>query len=211
MSDALIETGGEDYLAGINAAVRGLWTGVFDYLDFFDAMMETIRRGLTAAWYEGAEQAGITPDELSAREQTALEQRIVQEFSYIDGLAEFVEAHSKAAGGKLGTCLSRARLWGNRYDEIKTLSTVMAKGDQKLQWQLGATEKHCHTCAGLHGRVYRASTWQENGALPRTRHLECRGFLCLCDLVPTTDRITPGRFPKSLLVEHAHNEEGAHA
>lgn len=210
MSADLIESAEEEYQRAIRAAVRGLWQGVFTYDDFFETMIITIRRGLTKAWHEGAAEAGVRPDELSPREEAALEQNIIAQYGYLDGIAVFVEKQSRANGGKLAICLARAALWGNRYGEIKALALTMAMGDRKLQWILGATEKHCTTCAGLHMRVYRASTWQENGALPRTRRLECRGFMCLCDLVPTTDRITPGRFPRSLLVEHDHESGGTH-
>ena len=187
------------YQSRIRSAVRGLWTGALDYFQFYDSMEVTIRDGFTEAWREGAAECDIQPSDYTAQERAALQQAIVHEREYIDGFATAIEQGSKANGGKLTPLFKRGELWINRYRGIQNQAKAMACGNRKMKWILGETHEHCRTCFGFNGRVYRASTWAENGALPQTHALECEGWRCLCRLEETTDRITPGRFPVSLL------------
>jgi len=187
-----------DYHRGIRAAFRGFWVGVFDADAFIDTMVHTIRRGLRRAWTEGMKACGLKIEEISPSEQAKLEQIIAQEYMHLLSVAAWLDGQTKAQGKKLAPLLSRADLWINRYNEVVSIAKTMACGDKKFKWILGPTE-HCKSCAGFHGRVYRGSVWAANGAHPQSRLLCCRGYRCQCQLVPTTDKITPGRFPKSLL------------
>jgi hypothetical protein len=47
--------------------------------------------------------------------------------------------------------------------------------------------------------VYRHSVWLKNNCIPPTRRTICGGFNCAHRLFPTTDRVSPGRFPASIL------------
>jgi hypothetical protein len=187
------------YRSNIRAAVRALWNGYTDYNGFFDMMSSAIRRGLSDAWREGASECGIKMEELTAEERMELENMIFGQLAYIGGFAEAIEKGSKANGGKLAVQFSRSETWVNRYNEAKTRAAAKACANKKKQFKLGATEKHCKSCANLAERVYRYQTWEANGALPPSSRFECGGFLCDCRLVDTDQRITPGRFPVSLL------------
>ncbi len=192
-------SGGPGYLRDIRAAVRGLWLGVFDYYDFFDAMTATIRRGLTRAWHEGAASIGIQPDELTPEEKTALETAITREWSQIHPFALAVEAGAKAKGGALEPLLARAELWGLRYQDVVNQARVKANTDPKLRWTLGQTRVHCDSCLRLEGKIKRSSAWDRAGVRPqnpKNDKLTCQGWRCLCFFEPTTDRCSPGPLPK---------------
>lgn len=189
----------QQYRSGIKQAVTGLWNGTFDLFEFVDAMTSTLRVNLTAAWHEGAKECNITPDELSQEERTARDDFWQNQIQYLIGFGEYIEANSKANGGKLSDLDSRIDLWANRWEEAKTLGAAMACADEKRQWHIGPTETHCRSCKGLDGRVYRYSVWLKNDALPRSSRLACNGYRCQCRLDETSNKITSGKFPTSLL------------
>lgn len=189
------ETG---YRSAIHAAVRGLWSGIGDYDWFWDSMSTSIRFYIPRAWHEGAQDCGITPSELRPAEKSKLQQAVNYEFQWIDGYATAIEEGSKAEGGKLSPLFSRAEIWIGRWEGIKSEARVMACGDKKLKWVLGATEKPCRSCSRLDGKVKRASYWNEKGILPRVHgapYLECKGFNCDCQLPLTDEPMSRGPLP----------------
>lgn len=192
--------GESDYAASIRATFRAYWLGLISYDSFFNAMMVAIRRGLTQAFEDGAKECGILPGEFTPAERMELEQRVFDQYNYIGGVAEFVAANSKAQGGKWGTVSARVSLWANKYREAKGKAASIACANKKKMFMLGATKEHCRSCLGLNGRVYRYETWAANNAIPPSSAFECGGFQCLCFLVDTDQRITPGPFPRSLMV-----------
>lgn len=182
-----------NYKKQIRAAVRGLWTGAFTFEDFDEIMKGTIRRGMTQAWIEGAKPCGITLEDLSDAESLALAQIISSQFDYIDGFRDFVDANSKVNKGKLGQGLARAELWINRYGEARNQAKAMACSDRKLKWQINAKcREHCKSCTRLNGKVKRGSYWQKT-IMPRSKNLECGGWRCCCELIPTDDPISKGK------------------
>jgi hypothetical protein len=63
---------------------------------------------------------------------------------------------------------------------------------------LGATEKHCETCAGLAGVVATAKDWEElfaQGIEPQGDKLMCGGWQCDCEIVITDEPLTKGGIP----------------
>lgn len=191
-------TGTAQYRSEIRAAVRGLWSGVLSYFDFWDAMSAAINRSLTGAWHTGMKDCGVLPDEMTPQESAALMQRIIYEHQWIDGFGNAIEQGSKANGGKLTPLYSRAEIWIGRWEGVRTEARVLACRDKKLKWTLGPTE-HCASCMKLAGQVRRASFWNEKGVLPRVHgspFLACHGFRCQCTLEPTDEPASRGPLPK---------------
>lgn len=184
------------YRSSLRSAARGLWTGALTYSQFFDSMFSLIERGLTRAWYAGAEECGIKPAELTQLELSALTQAIVMERTHIGRLADFVEQHAKAAGGRLRTVMARVELWAKRAQDVASRARVLACQDKKLQWQLGATENHCTSCLKLANKVKRASQWKAADIRPQMRRLECGGWKCDCTLGPTDAPMSKGPLPR---------------
>lgn len=200
MADALgfAKTEGSFQLS-VRAAVRGYWNGGFTRFQFFETLELAITRGYTQAWHAGAKECGLAPDELSNDELNALQDHINEQFQYIPGFADAVEEGSKANGGKLQPLFDRSELWVIRYRQIGSEARAMACADKKLEWRLGATEKHCRSCLALNGQVRRGSYWTDSGILPRVpgaSYLDCGGWRCDCDLVPTDKPMSRGRLPR---------------
>jgi hypothetical protein len=196
----------DSFARDLRGAVRGYWTGAIDGFAFFESFLVTIERGLTAAiergltaaWYDGAAACGILPEELTVAETKELRFRIAQQTNFINGFAEDIERGSKANGGKLTPLMQRVQLWVNRWNDVRNEAQVMACKDQKLMWELGATEKHCKTCFALNGKVKRASFWKSLGVRPQNAPnplLECEGWKCDCRFIQTDEPLSRGAMP----------------
>jgi hypothetical protein len=186
--------GETNYKSGLRALFYGLWRGVLSDMQFSLSLNNLVRIGL-----EGARECGVLPDEFTPEERTQLSQEVFTNIGSIEGAIVFILENSKANKGKWGTVQSRLSMWQNRYAAVRTRGAALACKDKKKVWRLGPTKKHCVTCLGLTGRVYRYETWVKN-VLPGGDRLACRGFNCRCYLEDTDERITPGPFPTRLLV-----------
>ena len=189
--------GTSEYRSGLRAAIRGFWSGVLDRSQFWDVMSRTIRIGLKRAWHAGAAECGIAPDELSPAEVLGLQDAIDYEHLWIGGLANTIGAGSKAKGGKLTPLFTRIEIWIGRWEGVKSKALTMACADEKQEWVLGPTD-HCDSCKKLSGKVKRGSWWNENGIWPRVHdawYLDCHGFRCECQLLPTDKPLSKGRMP----------------
>jgi len=186
------------YRKSLRDNVRGLWGGVIDYDQFWEAMTATIQRRLPQAWYDGSKDCGVMPADLSPEERMALQQAIVSEMSFVTRFADDIMAGSKANGGKLQPLLARVEMWAARYSDLQSRARLMACEDQKLQWVMGATKEHCNSCLRLSGKVKRASYWRRVNVYPQSPpnpNLECDGW-GKCQLLPTDERCSPGPLPR---------------
>jgi len=190
------DSGSDDYGRSIRAAVRGLWSGAYSVWEFESAMSAAIELGLRRAWYAGASECGIYPEDLSQDELNRLDQEIIGETSQILDFGLFIMYNSKLNGGKLTPLMTRAQMWVNRYEAVRGLAREYACADQKLKWIRGNTMQPCRDCLRLDGRVYRASTWRKYGIEPRMHSLQCGGFRCRCELIPTDEPSNRGRPPR---------------
>jgi len=187
------------YRKSLRDAVRALWTGSIDYDQFFESMTAAIRRRLPQAWYDGSKECGILPADLSPAERMALQQAVVNEMTFITKFANAIEAGSRARGGKLRPLLTRVELWAQRYTDLQSRARVMACGDKKLKWVRGDTVEPCRSCIRLGNKVKRASYWRRVNVYPQrpvNHSLECEGYNCLCQLLPTDERCSPGPLPR---------------
>lgn len=187
-----------NYRGGIRSAVRALWLGLLDMDQFFDSMDTTIRNGIVAAWNEGAREVGVQPNELTPQERIAQQGMIISERSRIFEFGEFIEANSKANKGLLRTSFARAEAWILRAQDAKNRGVLSAKNDPKLKWIFDPAKENCRTCAALNGKIKRQSFWQRVGVRPQNPPnplIECEGWRCGCQLVPTDEPLSRGRLP----------------
>ena len=188
------------YRDALRSAVRGLWNGALDRRQFNSGMRTTINRRLSEAWEEGAAECNIKPDEFTETEFLALGKAIQSELSNIPGLADRAQENSKVNGGKLMPLLERVnRLWVNRYRDLRNQAKTITCKDKKFIWKLGATEMHCSTCPRLNGKVKRGSAWAKAGIRPQNppnKAIECGGWNCLCELLPTNKPVSKGTLPR---------------
>jgi len=197
-----------------DAYSRSIWNRVLELYrgevsggDFVDAMAQLIEEQLTKAFREA-----LRDNELDAEQVTqepyapALEDMILNEFDFVDGLANDIEAARTNESG-FEQFRARADMWANRYaqayDTAQTL--ILSANGGKMIWVLGATEKHCPFCKDLAGIVAFASEWEEldvhpqhapNWALTGERNGEkgCEGWQCDCSKEPTDQRRSPKAF-----------------
>ena len=183
----------------LRSAVRGLWEGAISKSQFSSAMTKALQKELTTAWSEGANECGVSADELTDEEIEALTGFIKNQLTYIVGFADAIKETDNDDSKNIFPLFERAKLWQDRYSEAKANGHAMACRDEKQEFVLGPTETHCRTCKGLNGRVYRNSVWVKNNAVPpHNWNFACRGG-CECSLQKTDKRLTRGRFPTGLL------------
>lgn len=182
----------EDFGLDLRRAVRDLWAGKIVLGLFGERMTATLEQHLANAWETGLNSCGVDISEMTPEEQGEMEKLIIEQAGYVGGFADSIIENSRAAGGKLTPHINRALLWQNQYNAVYARAQAMACGDQKLRWDLGATEEHCRDCLRYAGRVYRASIWDKYAALPQSHALECGGWLCDCSLNPTDEPAMPG-------------------
>jgi len=180
------------YRLGIRTAVRGLWKGWMEYDQAYEQMYLTIDMGLRNAWYEGMREAGLVPADMTTKEEIALKREVVKNQGYIDGFLSACEEYSQANGYKLSPLFARAEVWVNRYLEVRNIALTMAINDPKLEWVMGVRIEHCIDCIRLDGKVKRASVWEANDVRPQHPDLECGGWKCGCEFMPTDKPCTPG-------------------
>lgn len=197
----LAETKGglAQYARFLRSAVRGLWAGVFDRMQFANSMISAIQWGLRRAFHEGAAEMGIKPEELTAEERIALGTHIHEQMGYVMAFADDIEAGSKANKGKLRPLLKRTVTWANRYNEVKNHAKLLTGMNKKLKWVLHllrVTVESCGDCLKLDGRIHRASVWAAYDIRPQSPRLECGGFKCGCGFEPTDEKGSSGRPPK---------------
>ncbi|RLC82122.1 MAG: hypothetical protein DRJ03_08870 [Chloroflexi bacterium] len=190
------------YARDLRGITRLFWRGDFTRSAFVTTFSDDVAIYLRRAWQEGAALCGVSPEELSAPEQTELEMRINALLPHVISFADLVEKRTRAQGYKFSNPGLQARLgtWITRYDELRTLGQLRACADQKLQWRRHlkrVTKESCIDCLRLDARVYRAATWRKWGVRPQSRDLACGGWRCGCGFAVVTDvPSTPGHPPR---------------
>jgi hypothetical protein len=188
-----------NYRSMIRSMVRGLWSGVLDLDQAFDAGVTGMRLFLTQAWNAGLKSVGVLPSEQSPEQRIELQQIINRETTFLFSFLVDIEAGNKASGGKLGPQMKRAEKWLTRASDVESRARVTAASDPKLKWIVGPTDQSCNTCGKkLRDKVKRASTWKRRGIFPRkpeNASLSCRGWNCLCFFQPTTEPLSKGPLP----------------
>jgi hypothetical protein len=185
------------YFMQIWKRVKELYNGEISEGDFADAMARIVQEQLTKAFRAALRDSELDPNLVNeAGEGFAdeLEQMILDEYDFVDGLASDIVS---AAGSDSGyeSFRSRAEIWANRYNDAYN-TAMMIIGEQynnNMIWEYGDTE-HCDTCQRLNGIVMSAREWDELGVRPQDPPndlLECGGWRCGCTLSPTDKRRSP--------------------
>lgn len=177
----------------LNHNVLLLYNGDMSETEFVDDLAGLIDKQFRRAWREGAKDVGFDPDKMSAAEKKMIEDRILKEYDYVDKFAADILQAAKD-GKDIKPFQDRVNMWSNRYLEVQNDAHIQFSKDtgQLFEWQLGATEDHCDTCATLNGTVATADEWSKSGWKPQGSNLECGGWRCDCRLEPTDKEKTAG-------------------
>jgi hypothetical protein len=147
---------------------------------------------------------GIRPDEKTAQDRIELQRLITREIGFINTLGEFIEANRRElqVPGHIRQSLTRVynRLerWVARWLDALNQGRLSARGDPKLKWIFDPRKENCSTCSRLHNKVKRRLTWLNAGVRPQNSPnplIECGGWECGCQLVPTTEPLSRGPLP----------------
>lgn len=166
---------------------------------FIDTMANVISGQLTQAYTQAwadEEGQGEIPDYLA----TSLEATILNQYDFVDAYYKDI-VDARVDETPIDPLLFRAALWAQRWTESynEAVRLIALDNGGNLIWILGATEKHCFTCATLNGIVARASEWDTLGIKPQNapnNRLVCEGWQCDCSLTPTDQRRTAGAYGK---------------
>jgi hypothetical protein len=184
-----------DYESQLKTLIRSLWFGRIDLFGYVDSHVSMVTRFFGQAWRQGSKDCGVNfPSESSVEELQRFDEETNDEIRRVLPFAEEIVA-AKDADGNVDQFIIRARMWANQWGRIRNLASQIVCKDRKLRWRRNPLKESCVDCVRMDGRVYRASTWQKYGILPRTRELACHGYYCGCGFEPTDEPITPGRPP----------------
>lgn len=178
----------EHYLRTIKSLVWDLYRGDIEEGDFVDTMADLVEQQLTRAWHAGMRENELDPiEEMEPEWQAILDDIILSEYNYVDQFAaDIVAARDEQL--PIDPFLSRADMWANRYNDVVN-QAIMTTKEQKLLWVYGDTD-HCDMCRELNGIVAWAHEWQESPVEPQGDMLQCGGWRCQCELIPTDNRHT---------------------
>ena len=170
--------------------------------EFVDIMGALIRGQMKKAYEVAYAEAGFS-DALPDWLQTDLEdmQATQANFDYIYQYFKDI-INARLDGKPLQPLLDRVKMWANRYNEAMSRArmTITAKLGGRLQWVEGDTKDKCDTCLGLNGIVAFATEWELSGYKPQGSNLDCGGFNCHCELVPTDRRRSPNAWDRIMSV-----------
>lgn len=179
------------YESALLRAVRDRYEEKTDSGEFLAIMAFLIKAQLSRAWREGMREAGYY-DEMTADMESELVAYEIEEEGHARRLLNDILA-AILAGLGWQSFQYRMSLWANRYEEVRNRAVIVA-GKKKgilLRWDLGATERHCTTCATYAGQIKTAQKWDEIWLTlrhaPQSRELECKGYNCDCQLNKVRD------------------------
>lgn len=158
-----------------------------------------ISDGFTMAFYAGWADAGASGP-ITDEAQAWLNGRIEQEKAFVAPLFSDLKALREDETLSIEAKLQRAQYHAENYTNTVTgvyaQAEMMAQPERDGRWELGATEEHCDTCAGLNGKTHPLSWYIDNGYIPQeagSQTLTCGGWHCDCRIVDpkTGDQLIP--------------------
>lgn len=203
---------------------RQLWSYSLEFFrgeisdgEFEQSFIDAIENQLTRAWNEGADEVGVSIEEMTEDDLGVLQGLISDEIGYLTGLGvDIIDIKESTSGMDEKDALdafrsqfrSRIDIWASKYGEMVNRAKIHFGGKTRLVWTLGATEEHCTTCSALNGIVAYAYEWDESGITPGesgSEVLECHGFGCDCSLQETDARRSPNAFQRLLDIATSGN------
>jgi hypothetical protein len=203
---------------------RQLWSYSLEFFrgeisdgEFEQLFIDAIENQLTRAWNEGADEVGVSVEDMTEEDLGILQGLITDEIGYLTGLGvDIIDAKESTVGMTDSEALdafrtsfrSRIDVWASKYGEMVNRAKIHFGGKTRLVWRLGATEEHCTTCSALNGIVAYAYEWDQSGITPGesgSEILECRGYHCDCSLEETDERRSPNAFQRLLDIATSGN------
>jgi hypothetical protein len=169
---------------GIHDAIYDYLTGS-GYITIYKALMAA---AISQAYIETADiayqDAGA---ELPLDPETAAWARaeLDAQLGFVDQLFENLrELRKEDDVNATAEALARANGYASGLDGFYNEAVLRGSRNQMVTWHLGATEKHCKTCASLDGHRHKISWLVDNDYIPRKpgAGMECNGYNCDCSI-----------------------------
>ena len=142
----------DQLMTAITNDVHSLYSRAMGRRDFVRDMTGVITNQLNEAWKTGADEMMVLPEDMTDEDKAYIQGIVDNEVSYLSGLADDVQqAQSDQAGWEQFE--TRLDIWGNRYNDVINQARLYFGQQERLVWNLGATEQHCESCAALNGIV----------------------------------------------------------
>jgi hypothetical protein len=208
-------------LAGVVSAIKSAYTDTRYSREIYDAaaqfwkngsrggfttrMNATIKFGLTSAFEQGADSVGVSKEDFEQADLDYLAEIISEEQSHVGDLLDYLDGLANDPQAKLSDANYRLDMWANRFTDVFHRAVIAFGKKTRLVWKLGATEKHCESCARLNNIVAWAQEWEQAQIAPQSQVLACHGYNCDCALEQTTKRRTPKALHRIMeIVEATH-------
>jgi len=182
------------YFKVLRNITRTFYDGFIDEFDFVGIFADLISGQIRRAYIEGLRLAGFDPDHMTGAMYAEIDAIVQNEHNFVlNYAADLVKAKEDGAGWE--QFLPRINLWVNRYQDVVNRGALAGalKTGKNMKWERGATEVGCHSCVSLDGIVATAHQWDVSGYRPQqppNGQLDCSGWGCDCDLLPTDDEPT---------------------
>ena len=149
-------------------------------LSMSTALSQAYLETLDAAYQDGGGELPVDAD-------TAAWARgvIDAQFGFIDELFENMrQLRKEGETDPAAYANARADAYASALDGFYTEAKMYGSKNVMLTWRLGATEKHCKTCASLDGQSHKISWYIDRDYIPRkpAAGMECGGWNCDCTL-----------------------------
>jgi hypothetical protein len=147
------------------------------------------------AYRDGLADGGVTYGEdepLDPDDRSTLGGLLATQSQYVTELGRVL--FRTESGVSEGQAAVKPGLWFNKSVlPLYQAGRLSADKNGMYLFVLGDTEKHCKDCLRLSGQIHRHKDWGRRNLIPPTEATECKGYLCDCRLVKTTERAR-GRF-----------------
>lgn len=177
----------ESYDRMMRKHVKDFYEQTIDIFAFVSLLVLLIEVEYWREFSAGLRAAGYDPGNMTPEISAEYSLQLSKAFAYVwDYARELEQARNKNL--PVEPFLGRVVLWATRLGEVYSLAVLLGsqRGDL-LIWKLGATEKHCSTCATLNNVVAPRDEWLASGLRPRNApnpRLRCGGWRCDCRMEP---------------------------
>jgi hypothetical protein len=154
------------------------------------AVNDAFNGAVVAGWVDGGANGPI-PGAL----QDWTNERISSENGFVSGMfSDLKELRAKGDMDALANFIqARAQGYTATLEGVYLYGKSYAINERPGLFQLGQTEKHCGTCAGLDGQVHPISWYRDNNYIPRqpgNDNFDCSGYHCDCHVIdPETQEV----------------------
>jgi hypothetical protein len=172
----------------VKSAVEG--EGYLGRYSFGIRMRNLLKDYGLLAYKDGMQQGGVFVDELDDEDNNDYQRVFVDQSGYIGSFSDDIYVRKAVTLNNLDT---RVAMWGKSLQAFVDSGQVAASANGMYRWETDPLKESCVTCLRMNGQVHRMKAFYANNILPKSSALACRGFLCGCKLVRTSEKAR-GRF-----------------